>query len=145
MHAMPGWQVGTPPSSASCAERLGMRFHSGYAVVALALFLVEVAIALFVRDRFVRPYLGDVLAVVLVYAALRATFDVGTVAAAAIAFLVAAVIELGQLFRLLDLLGLDDNRIARTVLGYGFEWKDLLAYAAGALVALGLERLRRRA
>ena len=121
-----------------------MRFHSGYALAALALFLIEVTIALFVRDRFVRPYLGDVLAVILVYTALRAAFNVGTVAAAAIAFLIAAMIELGQLLRLLDLLGLGNNRIARTVLGYGFEWRDFLAYAAGALIALAVERLRRR-
>ena len=44
----------------------------GYALAALVLFAVEVVIALFVRDAFVRPYLGDVLAVMLVYAVLRA-------------------------------------------------------------------------
>jgi hypothetical protein len=121
-----------------------MRFHPGYALVALALLLIEVAIALFVRDRFVRPYLGDTLAVILVYAALRATLRIDTVPAAATAFLIAAVIEFGQFFQVLDLLGLADNRIARTLLGYGFELKDFLAYAAGALIALAVERLRAR-
>ncbi|MET0287217.1 MAG: DUF2809 domain-containing protein, partial [Polyangiales bacterium] len=38
-----------------------------YAAHALALFLVEVAIALWVHDDFVRPYVGDVLVVPLVY------------------------------------------------------------------------------
>lgn len=119
-----------------------MRLHSGYALVALALFVVEVAIALFVRDRFVRPYLGDVLAVILVYAALRAAFRIQSTTAAGIALLVAAAIEFGQLFRILDHLALGDSQIARTVLGYGFELKDFAAYAAGALIALGIERLR---
>jgi hypothetical protein len=121
-----------------------MRLHPGYALIALALLLIEVAIALFVRDRFVRPYLGDVLAVILVYAGLRASLRIDAIPAAAISFVIAAVIEFGQLFRVLDLLGLADNRVARTVLGYGFELKDFLAYAAGALIALAVERLRAR-
>ncbi|MDP5278365.1 DUF2809 domain-containing protein [Sphingomonas sp. DG1-23] len=119
-----------------------MRFHPGYALVALALLLIEIAIALFVRDRFVRPYLGDVIAVILVYAALRATFRLDVIPAAATAFLVAAAIEFGQLFRVLDLLGLADHRIARTVLGYGFELKDFVAYATGGLIVLAVERWR---
>ena len=119
-----------------------MRFQPGYALLALGLFLIEVAIALFVRDRFVRPYAGDTLAVILVYAALRAAFRIDGIRAAAIAFLIAVAVEFAQLLRLLDLLGLHDNRIARTVLGYGFEWKDILAYAAGALIVLGVERWR---
>jgi hypothetical protein len=121
-----------------------MRCRTGYALLALALLLIEIAIALFVRDRFVRPYLGDTLAVILVYVALRAAFNVGIGRAAALAFLIAVVIELGQLFRVLDLLGLQGNAIARTVLGYGFEAKDFVAYAAGALIAVGIERLRAR-
>jgi hypothetical protein len=122
-----------------------MRFHRGYALLALGLFLIEVVIALFVRDRFIRPYLGDTLAVILVYAALRATLRIDVIPAAATAFLIAAAIEFGQYFHLLDLLGLAGNGIARTVLGYGFELKDFIAYAAGALIALAVERARSRA
>lgn len=121
-----------------------MRFHRGYALLALALFLIEVVIALFVRDRFVRPYLGDVLAVILVYAGLRAVFRIAVTPAAAIALLVAIAVELGQFFHLLDLLNLQHNRLARIVLGYGFELRDFAAYAAGALIVLIAERLRAR-
>lgn len=121
-----------------------MHLHRGYAPLALGLFLIEVAIALFVRDRFVRPYLGDTLAVILVYTTLRTAFRIDVVHAAAIAFLIAVAIELGQLFGVLDLLGLQSNPIARTALGYGFEVKDILAYAAGALIILAAERLRTR-
>jgi hypothetical protein len=119
-----------------------VRLHRGYALLALSLFLTETAIALFVRDRFVRPYLGDTLVVILVYAALRAAFRIDVIRATAIAFLIAVAIEFGQFFRVLDLLGLAHNPIARTVLGYGFELKDILAYAAGTLIILAAERLR---
>ncbi|MDT8757849.1 DUF2809 domain-containing protein [Sphingomonas psychrotolerans] len=121
-----------------------MRLHRGYALIALALLVVEILIALFVHDEFVRPYLGDTLAVILVYAGLRAASRIGIVEAAAAAFFIAAAIEFAQWFHVLDLLGLSHNRVARIVLGYGFEWKDFLAYAAGALTALGIERVRAR-
>lgn len=139
MRVRRGSKAGRPLSTASSAN---MRLHRGYALLALGLVVIEAAIALFVRDRFVRPYLGDTLAVILVYTALRAVFRIGVVRAAAIAFLIAVAIELGQLFGVLDRLGLQGNPIARTVLGYGFEAKDILAYAAGALIMLAAESLR---
>jgi hypothetical protein len=102
-----------------------------------------VFIALKVDDAFVRPYLGDVLAVVLVYLALRATTSLGVWSAAGLAFGLGVVIEAAQLFGLLDRLGLDDNRLARTVLGGVFDLKDLACYAAGAGLVLATEALRR--
>lgn len=101
---------------------------------------MEVCIALFVRDRFVRPYLGDVLAVVLVYCGLRAVLPLRPVGAAVLAFAIGALIEFGQAIHVLDLLGLH-NAVLRVVLGGSFEWLDFLAYAAGALMALAGERI----
>ncbi len=121
-----------------------IRLHRGYALAALALFAIEVVIALFVRDRFVRPYLGDTLAVLLVYCGLRAVTRLGVVQAAAIAFGIAVLVELGQLVGILDLLGWRDSRLARTVLGTGFEWREFLAYGAGALIAVGAEAIAKR-
>jgi len=100
---------------------------------------VEIVIALYVRDRFVRPYLGDVLAVVLVYCGLRAVLRIAPWQAATIAFTVAATVEIGQAIGILDALGWRGNAIALTVLGTGFEWKDFLAYAAGAALPLVVE------
>jgi hypothetical protein len=121
-----------------------IRLHRGYALAALALFVIEVVIALYVRDRFVRPYLGDTLAVLLVYCGLRAVTRLEVVSAAVAAFAVAALVELGQLIGILDLLGWRDSALARTLLGTGFEWKDFLAYAAGACIAVLAERLKPR-
>ncbi|MEL7475237.1 MAG: DUF2809 domain-containing protein, partial [Cyanobacteria bacterium J06555_12] len=38
------------------------------------MLFLEVAIALYVDDRFVRPYIGDVLVVISLYALIRAWF-----------------------------------------------------------------------
>jgi len=121
-----------------------IRLHPGYALAALALFAIEVVIALYVRDRFVRPHLGDTLAVLLVYCGVRATTRIGVIPAAATAFAVAALVELGQLVGILDLLGWRDSALARTLFGTGFDWMDFLAYAAGAGIAVVAERMHRR-
>mgnify|MGYP007098934199 FL=1 len=45
-----------------------------YLLLFLALLATEVLIALFVHDDFVRPYLGDVLVVPVIFFLLRAAF-----------------------------------------------------------------------
>ena len=102
---------------------------------AALLFVVEIGIALFVRDGFVRPYLGDVFAAALVYFLLRAVFDVGRKISAAVAFSVAVAVELLQLTRLLELAGLGDHAVVRTVFGGVFDYHDILAYLVGVAVA----------
>ncbi len=113
-----------------------MRLHRAYALAAAALFAVEVVIALFVRDSFIRPVLGDVLAVMLVYCALLSVIEMRRSLAALIAFLVGVLIEIMQYMDALTLFGLQDNRLARIVLGTTFTWEDIVAYAVGAIAAL---------
>jgi hypothetical protein len=115
-----------------------------YAAAAAFLFALEVLIALFVRDGFVRPYLGDALAVAMVYCAVRAISNLRPLTAAAIAFAVAVVIELGQYVGVLRLVGLQDSTVARTVLGHGFDLRDFPAYAAGALAMFAIDRRHAR-
>lgn len=124
------------------AERVKVR--PGYAIAALVIFLVEVVIALFVRDAFIRPYIGDVLAIALVYAALCAVTPLRLGSALTVTLAIAVVIELAQAANLLGALGLADNAVARTVLGGQFDWFDLLAYAAGGVVIVAVELLARR-
>ena len=116
-----------------------LRFHKGYAWTTAILLAVEILIALFVRDRFIRPFLGDVLAVALVYCAFSAMLDIRPLHAAVLAFAVAAVIEFGLYLQVLRMVGLEGNVIARTVLGSGFDPLDFLAYLAGAIGVLAIE------
>lgn len=110
-----------------------------YALLAGAVFLIEVVIALWWRDGFVRPYLGDVLAVALVYLMLRAATRLDPLGAVGVALVVAVVIELAQLVHMLDAVGLGGNRLARVVLGGVFDLRDIVCYLTGALLALGLD------
>ena len=120
-----------------------LRFHGAHAGVALLLFLIELSIALFVDDAFVRPYLGDVLVVPLVYC-LVATFIEAKPLRLGLAVLgFAFAIEFAQYFELVRVLRLEDNRLARTVLGTSYSTLDLVAYTVGAVLTVGCHlRLR---
>ena len=121
-----------------------MSWRPGYAVAAAAVFAVEVFIAIAVHDRFVRPYLGDSIAVILVYVSLRAVTRLGVLPATATAFGVAVLVEFGQFVGITHILGIHGSVVARTVLGTGYDPHDFLAYAGGALAVLAVERWRRR-
>jgi hypothetical protein len=115
------------------------RFNSRFFVFTVLLFVIEVLIALYVHDHFIRPYVGDYLVVMLLYCALRTFINASPLKIAIAVLLFAYLIELLQYFHLVDRLGLADNPLARTVIGYGFEWWDLLAYTLGVITILLLE------
>ena len=114
----------------------------GYAIGALAVLLVEVAIALWVHDHWVRPFGGDVLAVVLVYLGLRAVTRWRWPVAVAAALVVAVVVEVGQLLGLAGMLGFGRGSAGEVVLGSGFDPLDFLAYGLGAFIVSTVERRR---
>lgn len=117
-----------------------MKAQRTYLIAALILFAIEVLIALFVRDTFIRPYIGDVLAVALVYTALRAATPLTLIPALATTLAIAFAIEAAQALNFLDAIGRRDNAVARTILGGVFDWSDLGAYAAGAAIIFAIER-----
>jgi len=117
-----------------------LTFSFRYFFFALILFLVEVFIALYVHDGLVRPYVGDYLVVMLIYCAVRTFIKISPVKLAIGVLLFSYVIEVLQFFSIVDRLGLSNNKLAKTVIGYGFEWIDLLAYTLGIVTVLILER-----
>lgn len=116
-----------------------------YGIAAAILLAAEVVIATCVHDDFVRPHVGDCLAVLLVYCSLRAVMPLTISASIIAALLLAFAIEFGQLFGMLAMLGLENSTFARTVLGTGFDQRDFVAYAVGGGIAwVGEHGLRRK-
>ena len=120
-----------------------LTFNTKYFVIAIVLFVIEVLIAVFVHDRFIRPYVGDFLVVILIYCAVRTFIRASPAKIAPGVLVFSYVIEILQYFQIVDRLGLSGNVIAKTVIGYGFEWWDLVAYTLGAGFILLLERKTR--
>lgn len=109
----------------------------GYVIATVLILLVELLIALFVRDNFIRPYVGDMLVVVLVYTFLRIIFPEKPRLLPVYVFLFAAVVEVLQGIHIVELLGLSNNRFFSVLIGTTFDWKDIACYGVGC-VLLGL-------
>ena len=120
-----------------------LTFRPGYALATLVIFLIEMFIALYVRDAFIRPYGGDVLAVVLVYVGIRAITSLRVWPAVAVALAIAFGVEAAQALDFITALGLGDNGLARVVLGTSFAWGDIAAYIAGTGLVLIVEYFRK--
>lgn len=114
-----------------------------YTLAFLALFALEAFIALRVRDRFVRPYLGDVMVVWVVYCFVRAVRPRGWKRLPLYVFWFAALVEWLQFLNLSDLPVFAANPVARVVLGSVFDWADILCYGTGCLVLALAERCAR--
>jgi hypothetical protein len=114
-------------------------FNLKYFLLTLILFTTEVLIALFVHDGFIRPYFGDYLVVMLIYCAVKTFLKTSTLKIAAGVLVFSYVVEILQYLHIVDRLGLSGNVIAKTVIGYGFEWWDILAYTLGVITILIVE------
>jgi len=105
-----------------------------YSVGALLLLLVEVLIALYVHDDFVRPYLGDLLVVILIYCFLMAVSRLKVITALLLVLVFSYLVELLQALHLIEWLRLQESPIARAVIGTSFSFWDLAMYTLGATV-----------
>lgn len=105
-----------------------------YAAATLLLLAVEVLIALFVDDDFVRPYIGDVLAVIVVYTFIRIIIPEKCAMLPLFVFIFAVGVEVLQYFDLVNVLGLESNRFLSILLGSVFDFKDIICYAIGCII-----------
>lgn len=121
-----------------------MNKRTAYAIATLILLVIEVLIALYVHDTFIRPYIGDVLVVIVIYTFIRIFIPEGYRLLPLYVFIFAAGVEVLQLFHIVDILGLGDNRFFKILIGSVFDIKDVLCYAVGCLLLGGYEIYRKK-
>lgn len=117
-----------------------LTFNKNYFIFTILIFLVEALIALFVHDNFVRPYLGDVLVVILIYCFIKSFLNLPIFPIAVFVLIFAFTIEFLQFLDIVGKLHLEQSKIARTVLGTSFSWIDLLTYIIGIGIVIGIEK-----
>ena len=110
-----------------------------YGTVFCGLLAAGVCIALFVNDSFIRPYVGDMLVTLLLCCLCRVIIPNKVRLLPLFVFVFSALVEIGQYFDMVALLGLADNRLLSVLLGRTFSWLDLLCYAVGCIAAWGLD------
>ena len=116
-----------------------IKFRAFYLVVAVILFLIEVFIALYVHDEIIRPHIGDLLVVILIYYFLSAFINISFWWMALFVLLFSYLVETLQYFNLVKILGLQHSRLARIVIGTSFSWLDILCYTVGIFIVILIE------
>lgn len=122
-----------------------LTFRLNYFILFLVIFFTEVLIAMYAHDQVVRPYVGDLLVVILIYCFLQSFLRLPFKKTAIGVLIFSFIVEILQYFKLVELLGLQHSTIARIVIGTSFQWIDLVAYTAGIFIVLIVERRRMKA
>jgi hypothetical protein len=112
--------------------------NSKYILLTLLLLVIEITIAVFVHDQFIRPFFGDFLAVIFVYCGLR-IFKQNILKTALISLLIAYFIEILQYFKFIEITGLIKFKMLAVVIGNSFSWLDMLAYSLGFVFIVLIE------
>lgn len=120
-----------------------MSLKYSYLIMAVLLFLAEIVIAVFAHDSIIRPYGGDFLVVIFLYCLMRALTNASVWKVATGVLLFAYLVEVAQYLQLINMTGLQNNKVARIILGTSFEWGDMLAYTLGIVVVLLVENRKR--
>lgn len=113
-----------------------LTFNSKFLFIFLAILAIEVLIAKYLDDAFLRPFGGDVLVVVLIYTFCRTLLQTNNKKLSLGVLIFCFVIEFLQATHYVNWLGLGDNKFWTIVLGTYFSVYDLLAYFAGYLLCL---------
>lgn len=120
--------------------KLNLKFCCAFLVI----LIIEAIIAIFIRDDFIRPYLGDVLVVVLLYCFIKAFIRREIKFLPLNIFIFALLVEISQFFQIVSLLGLEDNQLIGILAGSVFDIKDIVCYLIGCISLMLFEKLAYR-
>ena len=117
-----------------------MRMRLIYAVAAVFLLILEILIALYVRDAFIRPYGGDILVTILLCCLLRAILLCRIPYLPFFVFLFALAVEFAQAAGIASLIP-DGWTVIRIAVGSSFSVWDIVCYGVGCILFWSAERL----
>ena len=114
-----------------------IKFSLKYLVAFLLLFAAIAVIAIFFTEGFIRYHFGDILIVIFIYSFIRILVRNRLRLLSLYIFIFATLVEIGQYFGLVYILGLGHSQLARIVIGTTFDPYDILMYAIGcALIVI---------
>ena len=117
-----------------------MTFNARSFIIFLILFTIEVIIAIYVTQHFIRHWFGDFLIVIMLYYFLKSFLKITPLYMAIAVLIFAYFIEFLQLTKLLEILHLEHNKLANLIFGNTFSITDLIAYTLGIITVLITEK-----
>ena len=113
-----------------------------YLAAFLILFAAIATIAIFVQGGFIRNHFGDILIVIFIYCFIKSFVKNKLKWLWLYIFIFATLVEIGQYFGLVYLLGLGHSQLARIVIGVTFDIWDIVMYFVGCVLILVYEKIR---
>lgn len=102
-------------------------------LIFIAFLVIEILIAMYVHDAYIRPFFGDFLAVIALYFLLKTFLNLEEITLALISLGFAYFLEFLQYCEVLKITGLKQYKIIVIILGSSFDWRDIFAYTLGIL------------
>lgn len=116
-----------------------LKFQLKYFIFFIILFIIEVCIALFIKDNFIRPFFGDYLVIFLVYFFVRTFINSTSLIINIVVLLFAFFIEFLQYINFNDIFQIK-NKIIRIIIGNTFSWEDLVIYSLASLTIYFIDK-----
>ena len=108
--------------------------------IAIIIFLIEVIIALYIKDKIIRPFVGDILVVIFIYYFIKAFINTKAINIAIFTLFFSFIVEILQYFNFVEMIGLGHNKAARIIIGTSFSWIDLLCYFVGFILLFFIDK-----
>ena len=115
---------------------LNLKYLSAFLILLIAI----VAIALFVPGGFIRNHFGDILIVIFIHCFIKSFIRNRLKFLPLYIFIFATLVEIGQYFGLVYMLGLGDSQLARIIIGATFDVWDIVMYFIGCTLVFEFER-----
>lgn len=115
-----------------------------YLAAFFILIAMECYIAIYVHDTIIRPYVGDMLVVIVLYCFVRGIILERCKLLPLYIFLFAVIIEFLQYVQLAEWLGIEKNTWISIIIGSVFDIKDIVCYGLGCTILAGYEYYIRR-
>lgn len=116
-----------------------IKLNVKYLIAFILIFAIEFVIAVYVHDSIIRPSVGDILVVILMYCFIRAFIAKEIKHLPLYLFIFAVAVEISQYFHMADLLHIH-NRVIRILMGTSFDIKDILCYFLGFIILCLFEK-----
>ena len=121
-----------------------MGINKKYLIAFFIFLIIEVIIALFIRDNIIRPYVGDILVVILLYTFIKSFVKKPIKFLPLYIFIFSVMVEILQYFNVVKILNVQDNKVLSTIIGATFDIKDILCYLIGCIILMVWEVLQSR-
>ena len=117
-----------------------LKFDKKSFIIAIIIFLIEVIIALYIKDKIIRPFVGDILVVIFIYYFIKAFINTKAINIAIFTLFFSFIVEILQYFNFVEMIGLGHNKAARIIIGTSFSWIDLLCYFVGFILLFFIDK-----